>query len=143
MVLTGKAEEQAAIQLEMSMWMRKKGDENFFKGNVVRRRGDKRSFGGHVSQERIFSNCVDRREGDGFFPIFYFFFFFDHEVWSRGNGEQPISGPGGQKRSNKISIWDHEKWKRVMRKSFGSLMEKRICPEDGKFSHEIIRTRMS
>jgi hypothetical protein len=40
MALIGGAEERAAIQLEMSTWFRKICDEKFFKGRVVRRRGD-------------------------------------------------------------------------------------------------------
>jgi hypothetical protein len=39
--LIGRVEERAAIQLVMSTWLRKRGDEKFFKGHVVRRRGDK------------------------------------------------------------------------------------------------------
>jgi hypothetical protein len=37
--------ERAAIQWEKSMWMRKRGDEKFVEGHMVRKRGDKRSLG--------------------------------------------------------------------------------------------------
>jgi hypothetical protein len=35
----------SAVQLVVSMWLRKRGDKSVFKGHVVRRRGDERSFG--------------------------------------------------------------------------------------------------
>jgi hypothetical protein len=37
--------EQAAIQSEKSMCMRKRDDEKFFEGHMVRKRGDKRNLG--------------------------------------------------------------------------------------------------
>jgi hypothetical protein len=92
MVLTGGAEEQAAVQLEMSMWMRGKGDETFFKGNVVRRRGDERSFGGHVNQETIFSNYLDRRGGYGFLPLFYFLFSLTMKFGAEVKKNSPFQG---------------------------------------------------
>jgi hypothetical protein len=56
MVLIGGMEEQTAIQLEMSMWLRKRDDENFFEGHTVRK-------GDHVNWKRIFSDYTDRRGG--------------------------------------------------------------------------------
>jgi hypothetical protein len=47
MMLIDEAEEQAAIQCRKSIWRRKGGDE------LVRKRGDKRSFGDHVNHEGI------------------------------------------------------------------------------------------
>jgi hypothetical protein len=42
MVLIDGADDRAAIQLEMRMWLRR-GDETFFQGHVVGRRGGERS----------------------------------------------------------------------------------------------------
>jgi hypothetical protein len=36
-VLIGGAEEWAAIQLQISTWLRRRGDDKFFKGHVVKR----------------------------------------------------------------------------------------------------------
>jgi hypothetical protein len=54
MELTGGAEKRAAIQLEMSAWLRKRCNEKL-KGHVLRRGGYKRSFGDHV----ILRQCMD------------------------------------------------------------------------------------
>jgi hypothetical protein len=70
MVLKGGVEEQAAIQWEMSMWLRKRGDE--------------RHFGDHVNRKRIFSDYVERRGGDSLTMKF------GEEVTEK----QTITGPG-------------------------------------------------
>jgi hypothetical protein len=64
MVLNGGADERAAIQWEMNMWLRKRGDDKVFERSVVKRRGKERSFGDHVKRERIFSDDVGKRGGD-------------------------------------------------------------------------------
>jgi hypothetical protein len=57
MVLICGVEEQAAVQLEMGTRLRKEVNEKFFKGYVVRRRGDERGFGGHMNQELGVIEC--------------------------------------------------------------------------------------
>jgi hypothetical protein len=52
MVLIGGVEEEAAIQCEKSMWMRKRYDEKFFEGHV-RKRDDERSLGDQVNWEGL------------------------------------------------------------------------------------------
>jgi hypothetical protein len=42
--MIGGVEDRSAVQLVMSTWFRKRGDEKSFEGHVVRRRGDERSF---------------------------------------------------------------------------------------------------
>jgi hypothetical protein len=55
----------------------------FSEGHVVRKRGDKRSFGDHVNQKRIFSDYEDRNGGDSLTTRFG-----EKEIETR-----PFSGP--------------------------------------------------
>jgi hypothetical protein len=60
--MTGKKEGQCAIQLEVSMWLRKRGDKNSLKGHVVKRKGFERSFSDHVTEK---GGNEKVRRGDG------------------------------------------------------------------------------
>jgi hypothetical protein len=67
MKLTGRVEELVAIELLMSMWLRKRGNEKVFKGRMVRR--------------------ISKR----YFTLFQFFIYLliGHEVRRRVDGEWP------------------------------------------------------
>jgi hypothetical protein len=56
MVLIGGVEEQATIQWERSIWLRKGGDRNTFYEYMVMKGGDKRGSGDHVRQGYTFSD---------------------------------------------------------------------------------------
>lgn len=61
----GGTEERDAVQSVESTWLRKSGGMKVFKGHVLRRRGDRRSFvTGKRSDKEGHSDYVTRRRSD-------------------------------------------------------------------------------